>query len=171
MPCMTRAILAAALLSLTAGALAAQSEVGLVFGRASESADTDIVRLTYRRPLEGPDKWWMPSHIQLGASVWRVPDIRGITRRFDVNATPIWRHHIGAAYVEAGLGVYFLTKTINNVDTRVPSSLEFGSHLGTGVNLGKDFSIGVGVQHLSNAGLKQPNGGINLWLISGSWRF
>jgi lipid A 3-O-deacylase len=100
-----------------------------------------------------------------------VPDIRGVTRRFDLNATPVWRHNIGPAYVEAGIGVYFLTKTINNPNTRVPSSFEFGSHLGTGIDLGKDFSIGVGVQHLSNAGIKQPNGGINLWLISGSWRF
>ena len=152
-------------------ALAAGGEWGLVFGRAAEDGDADIVRLTHRRALNGPDKWWMPSHLQLGASVWRVPDIRGTTRRFDLNATPVWRHNFGPAYVEAGLGVYFLTKTINNVDTRVPSSLEFGSHLGTGVNLGKDFSIGVGIQHLSNAGIKQPNGGINLWLISGSWRF
>lgn len=159
------------LLILSQPAVGADREWGLVFGRGSESADTDIVRLTYRRPLEGPDKWWMPSHLQLGASVWRVPDIRGTTRRFDLSATPIWRHNIGAAYVEAGLGVYFLTKTINNDDTRVPSSLEFGSHLGTGMYLTKDFSVGIAVQHLSNAGLKQPNGGINLWLISGSWRF
>jgi hypothetical protein len=152
-------------------AIAADRELGLIFGRGSESADTDIVRLTYRRPLQGPDKWWMPSHLQLGASVWRVPDIRGITRRFDVNATPIWRHDMGAVYVEAGLGVYFLSKTINNDDTRVPSSFEFGSHVGSGIRLGKDFSLGVGVQHLSNAGIKQPNGGINLWMITSSFAF
>jgi lipid A 3-O-deacylase len=158
------------LLFLSQSALAASGEWGLVFGRGAESADTDIVRLTYRRSLDY-DAWWMPSHLQLGASVWRVPDIRGVTRRFDLNATPVWRHNLGSAYVEAGIGVYFLTKTINNADTRVPSSFEFGSHLGTGVNLAKDFSLGVAVQHLSNAGIKQPNGGINLWLISGSWRF
>jgi hypothetical protein len=72
------------------------------------------VRLTYRRALEGPDKWWMPSQLQLGASLWRVPDIRGITRRFDVNATPIWRHAMGPIHVEAGIGIYLLSKTINN---------------------------------------------------------
>jgi lipid A 3-O-deacylase len=158
------------LLLLAQPALAADRELGLVFGRGSESADTDIVRLTYRRALDY-DAWWMPSHLQLGASVWRVPDIRGVTRRFDLNATPVWRHNIGAAYVEAGIGVYFLTKTINNVETRVPSSLEFGSHAGTGVHLGKDWSVGIAVQHLSNAGIKQPNGGINLWLVTSSLAF
>jgi lipid A 3-O-deacylase len=166
---MARFLLLSVLL-LAQPAVAADPELGLVLGRGTESADTDIVRLTYRRGLDY-DAWWIPSHLQLGASVWRVPDIRGITRRFDLNATPVWRHNIGPAYVEAGIGVYFLTKTINNDDTRVPSSLEFGSHLGTGVQVGKDFSLGVGVQHLSNAGLKQPNGGINLWLLTTSVRF
>jgi hypothetical protein len=71
-------------------------------------------------------------------------------------------------YAEAGIGLYLLSKTINNDDTRVPSSLEFGSHIGTGVRLGKDFSLGVAVQHLSNAGIKQPNGGINLYMITAS---
>ena len=156
---------------LSHSAFAASGEWGLAFGRAAEDGDADVVRLTYRHALKDNGAWWMPSHLQLGTSVWRVPDIRGSTRRFDVNATPIWRHDIGRAYVEAGLGLYFLTKTINNSDTRVPSSLEFGSHIGTGVYLAKDFSVGLAVQHLSNAGIKQPNGGINLWLISGSWRF
>ena len=156
---------------VSSSVLAAPSEIGLIFGRGTGDADADIVRLTYRRPLDGPDKWWMPSHLQLGASVWRVPDIRGVTRRFDVNATPVWRTGVPWGYAEAGIGIYLLSKTINNDETRVPSSFEFGSHLGTGVSFGKNFSAGIAVQHLSNAGIKQPNGGINLWLISGSWRF
>jgi hypothetical protein len=42
---------------------------------------------------------------------------------------------------------------------------EVGSHLGTGLLL-KNASVGVAYQHLSNAGLKQPNSGINFYLAT-----
>ena len=135
------------------------------FGRGMESADTDIARLAYRHPLKDNGDWWMPSHAQLGASLWRVPDIRGTTRRFDLNATAIWRAERRWGYYEAGFGGYLLSKTINNDDTRVPSAFEFGSHLGIGLRLGEAGTLGIAIQHLSNAGIKQPNGGIDLLLI------
>jgi len=133
-----------------------------VFGRGTESADTDIVRLGYRHPLRENGSWWMPSHAQFGASVWRVPDIRGTTRRFDLNATAIWRAERGWGYYEAGIGGYLLSKTINNDENRVPSAWEFGSHIGVGFRVAPRHTVGVGIQHLSNAGIKQPNGGIDL---------
>ena len=135
------------------------------FGRATESQETDIVRLAYRHPLPNSEAWWMPTHVQLGGSVWQVPDIRGSTRRFDLNATAIWRSERPWGYLEAGFGGYLLSKTINNPDTRVPSAFEFGSHIGIGFSLAKNHAIGVALQHLSNAGLKQPNGGIDLVLV------
>jgi hypothetical protein len=67
-------------------------------------------------------------------------------------------------YVEAGIGGYLLSKTINSPEHRLPSSFQFGSHIGAGVRLGEG-TIGIALQHLSNAGLKQPNGGIDLILV------
>jgi len=161
---MARALLAAILLVAATRAAAADPQWIGVFGRGAQSADTDIVRLAYRHPLKANGGWWRPSHGQLGASVWQVPDIRGTTRRFDLNATAIWRSERPWGYLEAGFGGYLLSKTINNDDTRVPSAFEFGSHVGIGLKLGPG-TLGVGLQHLSNAGLKQPNGGIDLWLV------
>jgi hypothetical protein len=165
-----RRVLVALLLALSPlpGA-AAEPQWVAVFGRGTESADTDIVRLAYRHPLKENGAWWRPSHAQLGASVWRVPDIRGTTRRFDLNATAIWRGErrwgkLGG-YLEAGFGGYLLSKSINNDENRVPSAFEFGSHVGVGFRLGKHHSLGIGLQHLSNAGIKQPNGGIDLVLL------
>lgn len=142
----------------------AEPQVGVVLGRATASGDTDIVRLFYRHPLPASEVWWMPTHAQAGASVWRVPDIRGTTRRLDLNATAIWRAEHAWGYLEAGFGGYLLSKTINNDETRLPSSWQFGSHIGVGVKLGPG-TLGVGLQHLSNAGIKQPNGGIDLVLL------
>ena len=165
---MLRAIIIAVLWSAT-GALAADAQWVAIFGRAAESQETDIVRLGYRLPLQESESWWMPTHAQLGASVWQVPDIRGTTRRFDVNATSIWRNEKPWGYWEAGFGGYLLSKTINNEDTRMPSAFEFGSHLGVGLRLARHHTVGVGFQHLSNAGIKQPNGGIDLLFVQYSF--
>lgn len=161
---MVRGLLLAALLLIAQTSTAADPEIGLAFGRGTESAETDIVRLFYRQPLPLRDQGWMPTYVQLGASVWRVPDIAGKTRRFDLNATPVWRGENSWGYLEGGIGVYLLSKTINNDENRLPSSFQFGSHIGGGMKLGPG-TLGVGIQHLSNAGIKQPNGGINLMLV------
>ncbi|HEU5176417.1 MAG TPA: acyloxyacyl hydrolase [Burkholderiales bacterium] len=160
-----RRLIAALLLALPLVSNAADPQWIAAFGRGAESADADVLRLAYRHPLPESERWWMPTHAQLGASVWRVPDIRGTTRRFDLNATAIWRAERGWGYYEAGFGGYLLSKTINNDDTRVPSAFEFGSHVGIGFRLAKNHTLGIGLQHLSNAGIKQPNGGIDLLLV------
>ena len=41
----------------------------------------------------------------------------------------------------------------------------FGSHIGAGMLVDK-VSVGVALQHLSNARIKQPNGGINFLLVT-----
>jgi hypothetical protein len=159
---MARAIIALILL-ISQLSVAAAGEIGLIAGRSTESDDTDIVRLTWRHALEAKD-WWMPTHLQLGGSLWRVPDVRGTNRRLDLNATPVWQARNSWGYVEAGIGAYLLSKTINSPAHRLPSSFQFGSHLGAGVRLGEG-TIGIALQHLSNAGIKQPNGGIDLILV------
>ncbi|TMI38023.1 MAG: acyloxyacyl hydrolase [Betaproteobacteria bacterium] len=173
----SRGTVAAILLAGASSALAAEPELGVSVARSFDAHETDILRLTYRRSLEphGGAQWW-PQQLQLGASVWRVPDLGGVTRRFDVNVTPVWRSETdfgGAAkgYVEAGLGVYLLSHSIHNDTNRLPTSLEFGSHLGAGVLLDPRLSVGLAVQHISNAGIKQPNGGINLYMLTTSYRF
>jgi lipid A 3-O-deacylase len=157
------------LLWTATSALAAESQWIAAFGRAAESQETDIVRLAYRHPLRESESWWMPTHAQLGGSLWRVPDIRGTTRRYDLNATAIWRSERQwgkfGGYLEAGFGGYLLTKTVNNEETRLPSAFEFGSHIGVGFTLIKNHTLGLALQHLSNAGIKQPNGGIDLLLV------
>ena len=168
-----RCAIFAAFLFAAGTVLAAEPELGLSFARSTKAKETDILRLTYRRPLPEREDWWMPTHLQLGASAWRVPDIGGTTRRFDLNATPVWRSDRPWGYVEAGIGVYLLSKTINNDANHLPSSFQFGSHLGAGLRFGErgQGSAGIAVQHLSNAGIKQPNGGINLILVAASFAF
>jgi hypothetical protein len=153
-----------AVAATTAGAR--EGELGIALGRAADSQETDIVRLSYRRSLAskaGP--WWWPHELQAGIGIWRVPDLEGRTRRYDASVTPVWRRTLARGYVEAGIGVHLLSHTINNETHRLPSSLQFGSHVGAGLSVGT-ASVGLALQHLSNAGIKQPNGGINFYLLT-----
>lgn len=140
----SRGTVGAILLAGASSVLAAEPEWGLSVARSFDTHETDIVKLTYRRPLAPHDGGrWLPQQLQLGASVWRVPDLGGVTRRFDVNVTPVWRSDTALAgsargYVEAGLGVYLLSHTIHNDTNRLPTSLEFGSHLGAGLRVGPE---------------------------------
>jgi Lipid A 3-O-deacylase (PagL) len=134
------AVIAAALFSAAAHAAeSSRSELALMVGRATDSDDTDIVRLAYRRPLavagDAFRPWWQPRYIQFGASVWRLPDLGGTTRRYDANVTPVWRREAARGYLEAGIGVYLLSSTINNDTHQLPSTLQFGSHVGAGLRL------------------------------------
>lgn len=153
-----------------ASSAAADPELAMYFGRATGSKDIDVVRLAHRRALAPDDAhWWWPTYLQLGASIWWVPDISGKSRRFDFNATPVWRADRGRAYLEAGIGPYLLSHTVNNGTTRLPSALQFGSHVAAGLRLGGEAAVGIALQHLSNAGIKQPNGGIDFVVLTASF--
>jgi hypothetical protein len=76
----------------------------------------------------------------------------------------VWRYEGTYAYVE-GLRRVRAVRTVNNDTTSLPTSFQFGSHVGTGLVL-KNASVGIAFQHLSNAGIKQPNGGINFYLAT-----
>jgi len=155
------------------GAAAAQERSELVFslGRAAENADIDVVRLAYRRTLPSAARWWVPTHVEVGAGVWRVPDLAGTTQRFDLHATPVWRADFARTYVEGGIGLYLLSHTINNDVTHMSTSFEFGSHVGAGLRIGerRETRVGIAVQHLSNGGIKEPNSGVNFFLLNASF--
>ena len=114
MACMRRALVALLLALSSPLCAAAEPQWIAAFGRATESQETDIVRLGYRHPLPPRDSWWMPTHVQLGASVWRVPDIRGTTRRFDLNATAVWLSNAGIKQPNGGIDLVLVQLTLSN---------------------------------------------------------
>lgn len=161
-----RRLIGLMLLAMAPIAAATDSQLGVSVGRAMDSHGTDVVRLAYRHALSRDEQsWWWPRQIELGAGIWRLPDLAGRTRLYDVNLTPIWRIENSLGYCEAGIGAHFLSHTINNNTHRLPSSVQFGSHLGTGLSF-DNLNVGVALQHLSNAGIKKPNSGINFYLLT-----
>ncbi len=68
-------------------------------------------------------------------------------------------------YVEGGfLGLHLISRAFAYNDRKFGSGFQFGHHLGFGVNFGdrREFSLGYRLHHMSNAGIVQPNQGVNL---------
>ena len=163
---------ALALLAFTATAAAQpQSDVMVSVGRGADNADIDLLRLAYRRTLPSDARWWVPTLVELGGGIWRVPNLGGTTQRFDLHATPVWRGDFARTYVEGGIGVYLLSHIINNDTTHMSTSFEFGSHIGAGLRFGErgETRVGIALQHLSNGGNKEPNSGVNFVLLNASF--
>ena len=66
-------------------------------------------------------------------------------------------------YLEAGVGLHLLSRTSVSTQRQFGSAFQFGDHIGVGVRFGDKghYDIGYRYQHLSNAGIKGPNQGIN----------
>lgn len=76
-------------------------------------------------------------------------------------------------YLEAGLGVHLISKTTINQSRNLPTTFQFGETLGVGGQFCAQMtcSLGLRLQHVSNAGIKQPNNGITFTEVTFGYRF
>jgi len=80
-----------------------------------------------------------------------------------------WRGRQGTSpwFVEAGTGVVLHSRHYASADKYFSTRYNFASHLGIGRNFGPQgrHALGLRVQHVSNAGVKNPNPGDNFLLV------
>jgi hypothetical protein len=91
-----------------------------------------------------------------------------------VGLTPVFRYERRDKrgwFAEAGIGPSFFSELYNNDDNRLSTSFEFADHLGGGYVLDNKWELSARLQHYSNGGIKQPNSGVNLFLVKAAYRF
>lgn len=77
-----------------------------------------------------------------------------------------------APYLEGGVGAHVLSESSVSDQRRFGGAFQFASHVGVGVRFGpkQRFDLGYQFQHFSNAGISEPNNGINFHQIRlGYW--
>ncbi|GGY17589.1 acyloxyacyl hydrolase [Paludibacterium paludis] len=107
---------------------------------------------------------------------WRPNDTTksGIT---EIGVTPVLRltRRYGdiRPYAEAGVGVRLLSHVRLSDTHTLSSAFQFADMIGAGLQAGnrQQYRIGIRFQHLSNAGIKRPNPGINFWQLYGQYVF
>lgn len=96
----------------------------------------------------------------------------------DFGITPVFRlqqtNASGASpYLEAAVGFHLLSDTSVSQQRKFSTMFQFGDHVGVGLRFGhkQAFDLGYRYQHLSNAGIKKPNQGINFHQVRLQYSF
>ncbi|HCI4032409.1 MULTISPECIES: acyloxyacyl hydrolase [Pseudomonas] len=119
------------------------------------------------------DKSWLESstgkltgYWDLGYTYWEAGDEAG--GRHSLSFAPVFVYEFGQGYVkpfvEAGIGVAMFSGTTAG-DQKFGSSFNFEDRLGAGLKLGDTQRVGIRVIHYSNAGIQEPNDGIESYSL------
>lgn len=134
-------------------------------------AKTSVVRVgahwNWQKKWFTQNRWQLGGYWEAQAGMW---DNRGgVGALIDLSVTPVFRFTAADSpwYFEGAIGFHWLSDYPSRGGTPFSSKFQFGDHLGLGVRYGerRQNEIGLRVQHLSNAGIRNPNPGINLILL------
>ena len=174
-----RSKLAAAALGLSVVAHAAQAVTGVsVEGGNGDGADMARVGIQWdwkRRWFEGRE-WHLGGYWDVAVGYWRRSAGSGWNENItEIGVTPVFRlqrNDLKGPYLEAGIGAHLLSSTALGTK-RFSTRFQFGDHIGAGFRFGARaaFDLGYRFQHLSNAGIKRPNNGINFHQVRLQYHF
>ncbi|RPI45965.1 MAG: acyloxyacyl hydrolase [Betaproteobacteria bacterium] len=147
--------------------------MSVVLGTSDSSyASVDMVRIgvqwNWSKRWALGQNWHIGGYWELDFGYWSNDSPRktnnGMT---DIGFTPTFRlqqNSMGAfsPYVEGAIGFHLLSDTSVSEWRRFSTKFQFGEHLGLGIRFGHKHAMDLGYryQHLSNAGIKHPNHGI-----------
>lgn len=121
-------------------------------------------------------QWHLGGYWDLSAGYWRRDALPGQNDDIaEIGFTPVFRfqgNNLTGPYAEAGIGAHLLSRTQIG-DKRLSTRFQFGDHLGLGYRFGAKgaWDLGYRFQHLSNAGIKRPNNGINFHQVRLQYHF
>jgi hypothetical protein len=157
---------------LLTGCLAASSATavdGVSFelgqGNNAHMGRVGLLWNTNKQWLKG-DQWHVGSVWDLSVGHWTRDALPGQNDSLsEIGLTPSLRlqQNSGSGlYAEGGVGLHLLSRTSLG-SKRFSTSFQFGNHVGIGYRFGAKGALDLGLryQHLSNAGIKHPNNGIN----------
>ncbi len=116
------------------------------------------------------ENWQITGAWEAAAGGWRGESPAGNNQFIgDIGITPVFHlaplNAAGARpYFEGGfLGLHLISRAFIYDTRKFGSAFQFGHHLGFGVDFGErhQYMFGFRFQHMSNAGIVQPNQGIN----------
>lgn len=117
-------------------------------------------------------------HWDLSLAQWRATahqDVKGRRQHLtDIGLTPVLRlqsDNLKGWYAEGGIGIHLLSKLYDNNSDYLSTRFQFGDHIGAGYVFDNGWEAGVKIQHLSNAGIKRPNSGVDFLVFKAARSF
>lgn len=165
---MNRVLTLAALAALSLGQMAAvqAADISVDIGQSSES--TMVYRLgaqfDFNRSWFDSDVGRLTGYWDAGYTYWDGDDS---SSNHSLSFTPVFVYEFAGGnvkpYIEAGIGVAAFAHT-ELEDKDLGSSLQFEDRLGVGLRFAGQ-EVGLRALHYSNAGLKQPNDGVEAYSL------
>jgi len=156
-------------------AIAASDGLGLSLGYGVGKEDIDIYRLGFKKDYSSiwleSGTGYLSGFFELSYNHWgyRSDEINGLA------FSPVFAYFFGKdndftrPYIAGGIGIALIDEYhIHNKN--LSSHFQFESRIGLGTRIGF-FDMNVSYFHYSNAGIKTPNDGIDMWLFSGAIQF
>ena len=159
--------------ALLFGAASAANAGTLGLQLAGGSARHDVKKADLGLVWDPGLEWWHIGgwHFSLvgeaHVAYWHVGESSPNPSIYEFGASPMLRFikDSGAIrpYIEAGAGVRVLSHTRVTYDYNLSSAFQFAETVGIGAQFGsrQQYQVGFRFQHESNAGIKEPNPGIN----------
>lgn len=121
----------------------------------------------------GWDKSWFESNTgrltgywDAGYTYWEAGDASGGAH--SLSFAPVFVYEFGSGnvkpFIEAGIGVAVFSGTSAG-DQEFGSAFNFEDRIGAGLKIGETQKVGIRATHYSNAGIKQPNDGIESYSL------
>ena len=108
---------------------------------------------------------------ELGAAYWMAHGARSPSRAWQFSAIPFLRWSWNTRYyLEAGVGPTVFSRTAI-ADRRISTAFQFGDHIGVGAYLSDNSRLGLRFSHFSNAGIKDPNPGLNVFQLIYTYQY
>lgn len=127
--------------------------------------------------------WWQSNGTHIGG-YWDLSVAQWRQQRYNntdtsknftnIGFTPVFRFQRDdkkGFYGEAGVGVNLFSSLYNNNGKKLSTAFQFGDHIGTGYVFANGVDVGLKLQHFSNGGIKQPNGGVNFAVVKAAYHF
>ncbi len=174
------AVAAAALVSHSAFAFDVNSAY-VEYGSASK---LKMVRLGATQDFKPEWSWFnsngthVTGYWDASAGYWEArewDDVPGNKKRlYDIGFTPVFRFektNKKGFYLEGGIGAHVLSGLYNNAGKRLSTAFEFGDHIAVGYVFDNNWDVSIKGQHYSNGGIKEPNSGVNVFLLKVAHRY
>jgi len=144
------------------------------FNYGQSKDNIDIYRLGFRRDFDS--RWFesgvghLSGYYELSLNYWNGRS----DENFGVALSPVFAYYFNVSedfhpYLEAGIGASLFSRT--RMGPRdLSTNFLFEDRIGIGVRAGS-WDLALRYMHYSNAGIKQPNDGIDIFIGSISYRF
>jgi len=119
--------------------------------------------------------WHMGGYWDAQVGQWSGDGKNTIT---DLGLTPVFRYQQTtpssiSPYVEGAIGFHLISPVRLEPARGFSTAFQFGDHIGAGARFGERgrYDLSLRFQHLSNAGIKKPNNGINFTQLRFQYHF